>query len=327
MNNAEALVSIIMPCYNAERYLEEAIKSVIEQVFKDWELIIVNDGSTDRSEDIARIYQGKDSRIRVENKQNGGYVSARLHGLNFISNNSRFLQFFDADDKMHPEMLSKLYELMIRNPALGAVYCNHTLIDPEGKVIGTPDYGVRLVPTLFGVKKIKDEVFYTSFISIFCWASRMIEPMTLIRKEAYEMSAGWDSRFGKGRGNIGDGVLLFSEIALTWKAAYLHEYLYFYRKHPEQATADPEINRKAGDKVIAIWEEKIKPDYEYSRDIKAAIIVYKYRIEAYKKAGSLKYYLRFKPLKTVPLVAEILYKYLLSLQLVFYKRTKVFNIT
>ena len=321
----EPMISIVMPCYNAEEFLEEALNSVIGQVFTNWELIVVNDGSTDASGKIARQFQERDARIRLEEKENGGYVSARLHGLRFISPYSRFLHFFDADDILHPEMLSKLYALMITHPELGAAYCNHILINPEGIEIGLPQYGTRVVPTLFGVKKISDHVLYTSFISIFCWAARMIEPMTLIRREAYEQSSGWDIRFGKGRGNIGDGTLLFSEIALTWKAGYLHEPLYYYRKHPAQATAEPGANKGASEKILHVWREKLARGFKYSKDIKAAMLAYEYRIAAFDRLGSVKYYLRNYPLKAVGLIFEITYKYLISLRLIFYRNTKVFD--
>lgn len=325
MSPSVPVISIIMPCFNAGEYLRDAIQSVIDQVFTEWELVIINDGSTDKSEGIAREFERKDARIKVYSKENGGYVSARLHGLRYISNASTSLLFFDADDCLHPEMLKRLQSILESNPELGAVYCNHILMDSQGKITGEPTYGVRLVPTLFGVKQINDQEFYTSFVSIFCWATRMIEPMTLIRRIAYEDTSGWDIRFGKGRGNIGEGVLLFSEMALKWKAAYLHEGLYYYRKHPNQATADPVINKKAGDKVVKIWEEKISAGHDNSRDIRAAIIAYKYRIEAFRKMGSLKYYLKFKPHKAIALGGEIIFRYLMSLQLLFYRDTKVFR--
>src|ERR1700744_4243615 len=98
------VISIIMPCYNAERFLKDSITSVIEQKMTDWELIIVDDGSTDNSNLIAQQFVQKDSRIKVTTKINGGYVSARLHGLQFISSESLFFLFYDADDMLHSDM-------------------------------------------------------------------------------------------------------------------------------------------------------------------------------------------------------------------------------
>ena len=74
-------ISIIIPVYNAERYLRQCIESVIAQTFKDWEAILVNDGSKDDSLTICNEYASKDDRIKVIDKSNGGSSSARNSGL------------------------------------------------------------------------------------------------------------------------------------------------------------------------------------------------------------------------------------------------------
>lgn len=319
------VISIIMPCYNAGQFLVKSIESLINQDFQDWELIIVDDGSTDRSREVALYYQHIEKRIRVETKDNGGYVSARLHGLKFISPESLFLLFYDADDMLHPSMLSVMYDKISKNDRVGAIYCNHKLIDSNDNLLGDPAYGTRLVPTFFWMKPLKEDVALTPFVSIFCWATRMIEPMTLIRRKAYELSSGWDKRFGKGKGNIGDGVLLFSEMALTWDVLYIMEPLYLYRKHEGQITSSSVANKKAGDKVLTIWKEKIKEDRKFAKDIRGAIICYKYRLYAFKKMGSLKHTFRYDPLGGIGLVLTMAYCYFMSLQLIFYRQTKVYQ--
>lgn len=97
----KGLVSIIMPVYNGERYLREAIDSVIGQTYARWELFVINDGSTDDSLAIARAY--KDPRIRVINQENNGVSGARNAGLNNMS--GEFFCFLDADDVFTPESL------------------------------------------------------------------------------------------------------------------------------------------------------------------------------------------------------------------------------
>jgi glycosyltransferase involved in cell wall biosynthesis len=328
MDRLEPLVSIVMPCYNAGLFLTESVSSVVNQVFQSWELIIVNDGSTDDSESVARAFSCKDKRIRVVSKDNGGYVSARLFGLKFISDSAQYLLFFDADDILHRDMIQRLSDFLDNNAKYGAVYCNHTLIDSAGNSLGHPDYGVRIRPTLFGMKYISEEQIDTPFIAIFCWASRMIEPMTMIRRKVYEDSLGWDVRFGKGKGNIGDGTLLFSEIALSWPIAYIHEYLYYYRKHSNQSTSDPQLNRNASSKVISIWETRIKEIdrfADFRRDIRAAIITYKYRKRVFEVIGSLKHNIRFYPFKAVGMILELICNYIMSLRLVMYMDTRAFK--
>ncbi|HWZ22830.1 MAG TPA: glycosyltransferase family 2 protein, partial [Cytophagaceae bacterium] len=96
--NTTPLISVILSCYNGGAFLERSIKSVMEQQFLDWELIFVNDGSTDNSLEIAVSCQKKDSRIIIQSKENGGLASARLHGLKFIATESKYMIFYDADD-------------------------------------------------------------------------------------------------------------------------------------------------------------------------------------------------------------------------------------
>lgn len=97
------LVSVIMPVYNAEAYLEEAIQSLIEQTYSNWELIAVNDGSTDASLDILRSY--KDSRIKIFERANGGQCVATNTGLEHITGD--YILFFDADDLMDVNKIEK----------------------------------------------------------------------------------------------------------------------------------------------------------------------------------------------------------------------------
>lgn len=93
--------------YGVEVYIARAIKSVQQQTFQNWELIIVNDGTKDRSREIAAKYEQDDSRIRVIDKPNGGLTSARLKGLEYAQGD--FLSFIDSDDTLQPEYLEVLY--------------------------------------------------------------------------------------------------------------------------------------------------------------------------------------------------------------------------
>lgn len=320
------LISIVLSVYNAENYISQAVDSVLGQSFKDWELFIVDDGSTDESLVIVKEFALRDGRINVVSKENGGYVSARLFGLNLVSDNSKYLLFFDADDILERDMLQKLVEILESDSSLGAAFCNHRVIGEKGEDLGLPAYGVRLLPTLFWMKRVPESVPETAFISIFCWAVKMIEPMTMIRKEAYLGTRGWDLRFGKGKGNIGDGTLLFGELALEWGVIYTSEVLYKYRKHPAQATVDPALNAKARNKVLSIWRERLaEVDFRYKHDIKGAIICYEHRMNAFSLAGSLKYLLRYKPLKFIQVALRMAIHWMLSLQLIFFRNSKVYQ--
>lgn len=103
-------ISIIVPVYNVEKYLENCIESILNQTFKDFELILVDDGSTDNSGKICDIYEKKDSRIKVIHKNNGGLSSARNTGLDIAC--GKYVGFIDSDDSIHPRMYEMLYDLI-----------------------------------------------------------------------------------------------------------------------------------------------------------------------------------------------------------------------
>ncbi len=102
-------ISIIVPVYNVEKYLNKCIDSILNQTFKDFELILINDGSTDNSLEICNSYQKKDNRIKVINKNNGGLSSARNAGIDIARGN--YIGFIDSDDHIH----EKMYEILHYN--------------------------------------------------------------------------------------------------------------------------------------------------------------------------------------------------------------------
>lgn len=106
------LISVIVPVYNVELYLEQCLNSIINQTYKNLEIILVNDGSTDNSGVICDLYANIDNRIIVIHKDNGGVSSARNAGLNVAKGN--FIGFVDPDDWIADDMYEKLY-LNIQN--------------------------------------------------------------------------------------------------------------------------------------------------------------------------------------------------------------------
>lgn len=105
-------ISIIVPIYNVEKYLKRCIDSILNQSFKNFELILVDDGSTDNSGKIIDEYESIDKRIRVIHKENGGQGSARNRGLDIAKGN--YIGFVDSDDWIHRDMYKILYENIIK---------------------------------------------------------------------------------------------------------------------------------------------------------------------------------------------------------------------
>ncbi len=93
------LISVIVPCYLQAEYLDECLQSVYDQTYSNWECIIVNDGSLDNTEEIAKRWLEKDNRFRYIYKENGGLSSARNAGIREAK--GEWIQFLDSDDMIH----------------------------------------------------------------------------------------------------------------------------------------------------------------------------------------------------------------------------------
>ncbi len=124
-------ISIIVPVYKVENYLEKCINSILEQTFTDFELILVDDGSPDGSGQICDIYATIDRRVRVIHQENGGLSAARNAGLE--SATGRYIGFIDSDDYIHPKMYEKLYEALQKNKADLSI-CNYNYVDNYGNI-------------------------------------------------------------------------------------------------------------------------------------------------------------------------------------------------
>lgn len=111
--NKKIKVSIVIPVYNVELYLKEALDSVINQTMKDLEIIIVNDGSTDNSLNIIKEYEKKDTRIKVINQKNKGLSEARNSGLKIAR--GKYIYFMDSDDYIELDTLNSCYEEAEKN--------------------------------------------------------------------------------------------------------------------------------------------------------------------------------------------------------------------
>lgn len=110
----EPLVSVIMPAYNAEKYISESIESVLTQSYQNWELLITDDRSNDNTQQIVEEYCAKDKRIKLFiNKENGGAGVARNNSIEKAS--GRFIAFLDADDQWLPKKLTKQIAFMLKN--------------------------------------------------------------------------------------------------------------------------------------------------------------------------------------------------------------------
>ena len=129
-------VSIVLPCYNGERFLSQSIESVINQTFKDWELIIVNDCSTDSSPFIAEKYIAQDNRISIIHNKTNKKLPASLN-IGFANARGKYFTWTSDDNIAKPNWLSTLVSTLDNNQDVSMVVADMTYIDETGKFITT----------------------------------------------------------------------------------------------------------------------------------------------------------------------------------------------
>lgn len=143
-------VSVIMPAYNAERFLETAIRSVMEQTVTDWELIVIDDCSADRSFAVAEKMASLDPRIvALRNESNAGVAKTRNRGIDLAKGS--YIAFLDSDDVWHPEKLERQLDI-IEECGADICYCAYSIIDSSGDKVKA-DYLVPPVVTYADILK------------------------------------------------------------------------------------------------------------------------------------------------------------------------------
>lgn len=124
-------LSIIVPVYNVKPYLAECLDSILAQTFTDYEVLLIDDGSTDGSSALCDEYAGRDSRIRCLHKENGGLVSARQAG--FPQTRGTYVAFVDSDDWINPAMYERMCDCAKKTGA-DIVCCNYTAVTPQKRI-------------------------------------------------------------------------------------------------------------------------------------------------------------------------------------------------
>jgi len=200
------LISVIMPCFNAEKYLCEAIESVLEQTYPHVELVVVDDGSTDRSKDILRSYG---ERIVLIEQENQGPYPARNLGIK--NSKGKFIAFLDADDYWREDGLERLYASLTASDA-DLAYCGWQNIG-EGAPGGQP-----YVPPKYEAEDI---------VSLFLKSCPWPIHAALIRREVIEAVGGFSERYFSSM----DYDLWLRICALTKNMILVPDILAFYRWH------------------------------------------------------------------------------------------------
>lgn len=156
----QPLISIVTPVFNAEKYLAETIKSVLEQTYTNWELLLIDDGSKDDSLKIARKFANSDKRIKVYSIENSGAAVARNTGIEKAK--GQYICFIDADDLWYREKLAKQLEFMQADNCsfsfTGYEFANEEG-EPNGKVVNVPE-------TITYKQALKNTTIWTSTVML-----------------------------------------------------------------------------------------------------------------------------------------------------------------
>ena len=177
-------ISVIVPVYNSGQYLARCIESVLHQSFADFELLLINDGSSDDSGSICSDYAAKDSRIRVFHQNNAGVSAARNFGMKQMQ--GKYLTFVDADDYVYLNYLKDLYESLRFDKGSGLAIQGLMLVTPENEVLSKKELGDAFVKSQdFGFAICRYRLYGQGYI-----ASKLYD-VNLIRKHNLH----FDTRF------------------------------------------------------------------------------------------------------------------------------------
>ena len=137
----KCILSIVIPVYNAEKYIDRCMNSILNQSLEECEIILVDDGSTDTSLQICNKYAEKYNNIKVYHKTNGGASSARNYGLKHAK--GEYIWFIDSDDRIEKECISKLITIM-NNKKTDVIVCQSKKIELNGEIKDECEYSIEM---------------------------------------------------------------------------------------------------------------------------------------------------------------------------------------
>lgn len=189
-------VSVVVPAFNREHFIGTVLESVQGQTLDAWELVVFDDGSTDRTVDVVATYVADDPRIRVTGGPNGGVASARNRGFAETDRRTEFVIFLDSDDRWEPDALSSMIAVLDRHPEYVSVYGQARCMDEAGRAIPGDDLedamrarlrfeGRRVVPVP------PDEPLTFAALAYHNWVTT--PGLHLVRRSVLEQVGGFDS--------------------------------------------------------------------------------------------------------------------------------------
>lgn len=186
----EELITIVVPVYKVEKYIDKCINSILKQTYKNLEIILVDDGSPDTCGEICDNYAKQDARIKVIHKENGGLSDARNAGIDIAK--GKYISFIDSDDYIDSEYIELLYKTIIKDETDMAISA-HKVIYDNGTILEKATGEESILSS----KEVLKRILYDDGIDLSAWA------------KLYKMELFKDVRYPKGR--------LFEDAATTYK--------------------------------------------------------------------------------------------------------------
>lgn len=249
MQNLKIKLSVIVPVYNVELYLEKCVNSILEQTFKDFELILVDDGSSDSSSQICEAYK-RDERVIVIHKSNGGLSDARNIGIR--QSKGEYLSFIDSDDWIDKDMFLEMLQAVSETDS-DIVVCGHRVVTVSGEVEETVVFKNDMVLSRTDATKLilKDED-----IPSFAWNK-------IYRKNLFDTIL-----FPKGR-IYEDTATIYKCFNLANRVTIINRVFYNYLRRPGSICLDVNVEKtfkRISDNALAFYERYIfaKSRVEYN---------------------------------------------------------------
>lgn len=254
MNESKGKVSVIVPVYNVEKYLEECLKSIVNQIYKNIEIIIINDGSTDNSYKIIEKYKERYNFIKVIKQRNKGICEERNIGLkNAIG---EFVLFVDSDDYLEPECINDVVNKINKDNSDMVIFNFTRIYDAD---ISGKNENVNL--------NLDEEKIYSGEDIAIMILKNLTQGYVWNKLFKRENLITNKFKFEKGR-TIEDIYPVFKELINSEKISYIHQFNYKYRQR--KSSAIHSFNKKAKDDYVHAIDKVSK--YAYKNNIRQSII-------------------------------------------------------
>lgn len=229
MSRIHPKISLGMPVFNGENYIEPAIRSILEQTYPDFELIISDNASRDRTEEICRDYEAKDGRIRYF-RNDSNFGAARNFNRTVELANGEFFKWAAHDDMLAPDYLNRCLKVLEQDETLILCFPKTILVNHCGDKVGSYEVNMK------NISSSRPEARFGDLVLINHWG---IEIFGLFRKRVLDTTELLSSFPGSDR-------TLMAELSLRGRFYEIPEYLFYSRDHPERSTRTGTIHSRAG---------------------------------------------------------------------------------